>query len=105
MFLGKYEENGKEYFYIYYKNKYGYKEWYKDTFSPNIENIMVLDLSIHGKNYEEKKACAEELAKDYQYNFACLSWSYGELATICEYFKRIGKRYGLLKEFKENAIC
>ena len=30
--------------------------------------------------------------------------SYAELAAIGEYFHKLGKRFGLLKEFKENAI-
>ena len=32
------------------------------------------------------------------------SLSYGELATAQDYFKIVGKRFGLLREFKENGI-
>lgn len=39
-----------------------------------------------------------EYLQDYE-----LSW--GEYADITSYFYELGKRYGLLKEFKENAIC
>jgi hypothetical protein len=105
MFIGKYELEGKEYFAIYYKNKYGYDEWHKDTFSPTCENIETLDFKIGGKTYQEKKANLEELAKDWQYNFCSLSWSYGELAEIQGYFYENAKRYGLVKVFRENAIC
>ena len=31
--------------------------------------------------------------------------SYGELAEAGEYFEKLGRRYGLLQEFRENAIC
>jgi hypothetical protein len=31
--------------------------------------------------------------------------SWGELAYWQEYFEKLGKRYGLLTEFRENCIC
>lgn len=105
MFIGCYEINGEPFYAIYYKNRYGYEEWCKETFSPNIENIRILDFKISGETYEERKASLEDLAIDYSNNFASLSWSYGELAEICNFFYKNGKRYGLLQEFKENAIC
>lgn len=109
MFLAKWNEinNGecKEVCYIYYKNSNGYREYCKDTFSPLIEDLRVLDLSVKGKTYEEKKQSLYDLAIEYQYNFAPLSWSYGELYELNNFFEKNAKRYGLLKEFKENAIC
>lgn len=105
MFIGFYRLNNEEHFNIYYKNRLGYEEWFKDTFSPNTEDITILDFTIRGKTYIERKGYAVELAKDWQYNFAGLEWSYGELYEIENYFEKIGKRFGLLKEFKENAIC
>lgn len=105
MFIGFYKLENKEYFNIYYKNKYGYEEWRKDTFSPLCEDIITLDFKISGKTYEERKYNLEELAKSWQYDFSSLGWSYSELATIYEYFEKSGKRYGLLKVFKENGIC
>lgn len=105
MFLGKYELNGKEYFNIYIKKNGGWSAFHEDTFSPTTKNMEILDLVVKGKNYGERKQCLYDLAIDYQYNFASLSWSYGELADICNFFEINGKRYGLLKEFRENAIC
>lgn len=105
MFIGIYKLDGKEYFSIYYKNELGYKEWHKDTFSPNCEDIAVLDFKIGGKTYQERKANLEELAKDWQLNFSGFSWSYGELCEINNYFYENAKRYGLVKVFQENAIC
>lgn len=105
MFLATFTIENESFSYIYYKTKEGYKEYLKDTFSPCIEELHILDLSIKGQTYEERKANAEDLAITYQTFFACLPWSYGEHATICEYFEKIGKRYGLLKVFKENCIC
>ena len=105
MFLAKYTIDDEEFFAIYYDNKYGWDAFHNDTFSPDTKDLMILKLSVSGDTYKEKKASAYELALDYQYNFASLSWSYGELADICAYFEMIGKRYGLYREFKENAIC
>lgn len=33
------------------------------------------------------------------------AWSYGELADRQAYFEQQGRRYGLLREFRENGIC
>jgi hypothetical protein len=64
MFIGYYElDRNEPYFNIYYKNASGYRQWHEETFSPYIENMDVLDLSIQGNNYAERKNHAEELAK------------------------------------------
>lgn len=104
MFIGKYELDNKIYNNIYYGHE-GWREWHRDTFSVNSSNHEILDFKITGKTYKERQASLEELAKDWQLHFSSLSWSYSELAEICNYFYEQGKRYGLLKVFKENAIC
>lgn len=106
MFIGFYRLENEEYFDIYYKNKYGYEEWRKNTFSPDCEDITIFDFKISGKTYNERKASLQDLAIDFSNSMIRgLDWSYGELATICNYFYKMGKRYGLLKEFRENCIC
>lgn len=104
MFIGFYRLNNQEFFDIYYNNIYGWKEWHKNTFSPDCEDITILNFTIKGKNYTERKEAAAQLAKDWQNYFAGLSWSYGEIAEIETFFEKIGKRFGLLKEFRENCI-
>lgn len=104
MFIGFYELEGVEHFNIYYKNSLGWDLWNKETFSPLCKNEMILDFKIKGKTYQERKSSLEELAKEWQNNFACYGWSYGELATIQDYFYTNAKRYGLVKEFKNNLI-
>ena len=105
MFIGRYEINGEPYFAIYYKNEFGYKAWFEDTWSPETENIEILNLEINGNNYTDRKNHLEDLAIKWQYDFATLDWSYGELALITEWFSKNAKRYGLLEEFRENGIC
>lgn len=53
--------------------------------------------------YQKRKAEVREEAIEYSYSEEELS--YGELAEKNDYFKRLGRRYGLLREFRENAIC
>ena len=105
MILAKFQIEDKEYCYIYCNNRYGWDQYYKDTFSPLTQDINLLILSICNGSYEEKKQQARNLAIDYSNNFSSLSWSYSELAEICNFFEKVGKRYGLLKEFHENGIC
>ena len=55
--------------------------------------------------YETKKAVARQEAIDWQNDFCNHNYSYGELAEFGEHFEKLGRRYGLLKEFRENGIC
>lgn len=55
--------------------------------------------------YEKRKAEVREEAIKYSYSDEEEELSYEELANKQAYFRRLGKRYGLLREFKKNAIC
>lgn len=55
--------------------------------------------------YYDLKARARQKAIDWQLDFNNHNYSWLELAEWGEYFYKLGKRYGLLKEFKENGIC
>lgn len=55
-------------------------------------------------NYEKRKASAREKAIDWQNDFANHNYSYGELADAGEKFTKLAKHYGLVREFRENAI-
>lgn len=54
--------------------------------------------------YQTGKEKARQIAIDWQIETSEQNYSYGELADYGEYFRKIGKRYGLLKEFRENGI-
>lgn len=55
--------------------------------------------------YETKKLATRQEAIDWQNDFGNHNYSYGELAEFGEHFEKLGRRYGLLKEFRENGIC
>ena len=56
------------------------------------------------KTYAEKKAEARAMAIEWQLNFAEQNLTQFELACYHNMLYQLGKRYGLLKEFKENGI-
>ena len=55
-------------------------------------------------NYREKKAKAREEAIRWQHEYSKHDYSYSELADCQAHFEKLGKRYGLTREFKENGI-
>lgn len=56
------------------------------------------------KSYQEKKEAARQIAIDWQLNESDKDVSYFEFVEISNRFYRIGKRFGLLREFRENGI-
>lgn len=57
------------------------------------------------KSYAERKEEVREMAIEYQNSFSeGKQWSYGEMAEIQGNLERLGRRYGLLREFRENAV-
>ena len=55
--------------------------------------------------YDKAKTALREFAIDFQYKASEFNYSYGELARWQDFFYEYGKKYGLLREFQENAIC
>ena len=54
--------------------------------------------------YQQGKARARQKAIDFQIDSSQKNLSYSELANIFEKFDKLGRRYGLLKEFRENGV-
>lgn len=54
------------------------------------------------ERYQAKKEGLRQMAKCYQASQHLTSWE--EIARFGEYFQTFGKRYGLIKEFKQNGI-
>lgn len=103
MLLAKYvDQTGKERCNLYDS----FEQYHRDTFSPECVEVFALEFRIPGKTYQERKENARALAVDYS-GLDCsgspgISW--GELGAIQAYFETAGARYGLLEEFRENAI-
>ena len=58
------------------------------------------------KTYAQKKEEIRQKAIDFQREFTenDTGFSWWELSEKGDYFTKQGKRYGLLKEFRENGI-
>ncbi len=54
--------------------------------------------------YQRAKGRVRDKAIEWQADFENHNYSYGELAAWSSYFEKLGKRYGLLAEFRENGI-
>ena len=54
--------------------------------------------------YQRGKEKAREEAKNYQIDIQkmCLSW--WDVAHMGDYFGKLAKRFGLIREFRKNAI-
>lgn len=54
--------------------------------------------------YQRAKRRARDEAVEWQSGFCDHNYSYDELVYWREYFEQLGKRYGLVREFRENGI-
>ena len=57
-----------------------------------------------GVSYAVAKATLRQEAKEWQSDFANKYFTWQEVAEFNVYFQKYGKRYGLIREFKENGI-
>ena len=56
------------------------------------------------ERYQRIKERLRQAAIDYQIMFAKTNTSWEQVTKVTNYFENMGKRYGLLKEFRENGI-
>lgn len=74
----------------------------------DLEMLNVLLFKLCGHTYAERKENLRNLAIDFQAaqsEESNLQLSYMEVARSEHFFRKNGRRYGLLREFQENAIC
>ena len=85
---------------------YDYNTYYSKTFSPASEPEIILNFKLGRGSYSELKAKVQDMAIIWSNRMNELyGLSYGEIADIEDWFEQKGRRYGLLREFRENAIC
>ena len=79
-----------------------------DTIQETSTHFMVIGRKsdiLGGKkrlNYSDKREILSDFAKELQTNNMFDSW--GSLADWGAFFEEYGKKYGLLREFRENGI-
>jgi len=56
------------------------------------------------KTYQRSKEAARQAAMDWQNEAAKGAMYYSDLEEAGNRFHKLGKRFGLLQEFRENAI-
>lgn len=100
MIFANLEQDGKTTAYVFD----GWPEYHAATFSPCVTVLAVIPLKIGGRTYKERQNRLRELAIEVQLaDDGGLSW--GEAQALGAFFEEQGRRYGLLREFRENGIC
>lgn len=83
-----------------------WSEYFADTFNPQTNDVaLISDTAVLTGSYQDKKNYIRERAIEYQYSAGLIPLSYMELMIMGDYFEKMGRRYGLLTEFRENGIC
>ena len=102
MFYAKYTApDGEEKCGLYYGSA-GRAQFREDTFRAGLTEII--PFCVSGKSYTERRECVRATATRFSSEAAPgLSWS--EISSICAWFEKQGRQYGLLREFRENGIC
>jgi hypothetical protein len=77
--------------------------YYNVTFSPETKEVAFITFNVSGKNYQERKENVRQKAIEFSnFNFPGLFFS--DMIWIENWFRKQAERYGLLEEFRENAI-
>ena len=85
---------------------YSIEEWLHITWSPDSGLLAEAEsFTIHGKTYKEKQSYAREHAIRLQQMMSEIDLSYWDYDWLGWHFENIGRRYGLLTEFRENGLC
>lgn len=90
---------------LYENNLNGWNTYYTEAGSPYCKKEKLICFEVEGKTYQERKNHVQELAIEWSHDWHEEELSYGEIDRIRNFFEKQGKRYGLLKEFRENCIC
>ena len=56
-------------------------------------------------DYQRKQTILRDFAVEWQYRFSDFCYSWADLSEWADFFCEYGKRFGLLREFRENCIC
>lgn len=82
---------------------FSWDEYHRDTFSPLTHDHRLIVFETHGKTYRDRKESVRNTAIDWS-NMEHADMYWGELALIGAWFEKMGRRYGLIEEFRENGV-
>lgn len=102
MFYAKYKDASGE---IKSRLYFAREDYYRDTFSPECEEIAVIDFKVSGYGYRKKKEAARNIALTWSSAGDTSGLSWLECQHVSDWFYTVGKRFGLLTEFSENGLC
>jgi hypothetical protein len=102
MFFAKYIINNKETAKLYGSNES--ELFYRDTWNPYTDVVTLIKFAIKGRTYKERKESLSDLAARWSCSDKS-GISYGECIDVECWFEQAARNYGLLREFRENAIC
>ena len=76
---------------------------------PIIANARVMRFTASktalATTYRKKQAALREFAIEFSHASSEYAMSWGDVSDWGGFFEHYGRRYGLLTEFRENAIC
>lgn len=94
-------EDGRPTGLLYYGD---YSEACSFAFAQGWNDAQMIVFRLEGHDYRSYQSDLRHIATDFQMLDEG-GLSYGELADIQGFFERYGRKYGLLREFRENGIC
>lgn len=57
------------------------------------------------RSYRSVQEILRSFAIEWQYRFGYMRYSWSDIADWQGFFEEMGRRYGLIREFRENCIC
>lgn len=91
-----------------FKNWQSYRDALRAERNGNRNKVKVfaaMSTAITRTNYRREKAQAYTILTEFQNLLSIPGLSMGEMSDISEAAERIARRYGQLKEARENAVC
>ena len=65
----------------------------------------IVRFRIGGETYAERQDSLRNIAIDFQRAEQGYHFYWSDYCTVTNFFESYGRKYGLLREFRENGIC
>lgn len=89
-------------------------EFWKMLKNYDVEMVTNFSFKVIGKKqtlsvkpltpYERNQSILRDFAIEWQFKFADLTHAWRDLCEWSDFFEEYGRKYGLIREFKENGI-